>query len=399
MNRRLRLLAPWCATVLAAASPGQCVVGVNSALAFASPQTARTPATTTLASATDLTVEACVRVDAVFGEGVFVQASPVAAVAPRPFRFGVTSFGVLSFRLDGASFAVDGTTPLQGTGWRHVAAVRDFGFVRLYVDGVQDGATATFTGALPSALVPIWFGRDAAGAQLLGALDDVRLWTVARTPSDLLATRFTPPIGGEPGLVGAWRFDEGAGQFAANSALSTGPALDATLGATPAPGIDDPTWTFGDVPPSLYCAPCPAPPCGQVNAPCASLTLGGVGANAQGPLTVVAAPGSVLVVDWTGPPGRPVALFASAALVPGRSFFTPAFVVDLHLPSTVLIVDGATVGPPYVLDASGHAAQTWVVPTPALGIMLFLQGLVDDAALTCSGGLGAMTTASFALVL
>jgi hypothetical protein len=66
--------------------------------------------------------------------------------------------------------------------------------------------------------VPLQFGRESNGFQVYnGGLDEFRLWNVARTQPAIQATMSSQLAGSEPGLVGYWRFNEGAGTSVADS--------------------------------------------------------------------------------------------------------------------------------------------------------------------------------------
>lgn len=79
--------------------------------------------------------------------------------------------------------------------WNHVAAVRDGGNLRLYLNGVQEGSAA-ISGALnsPSIETRIGVGQNGAGILgpgFLGYIDDARITKgVCRYPG---GTTFTPP--------------------------------------------------------------------------------------------------------------------------------------------------------------------------------------------------------------
>jgi hypothetical protein len=89
--------------------------------------------------------------------------------------------------------------------WYHLALTYDGADLKLYVDGVEVGNTASAAGLL-------W---DSSGAWTLGAreeggvfvdemdgmIDEVRIWNVARTATEIDAARCTPLDGTEPGLV------------------------------------------------------------------------------------------------------------------------------------------------------------------------------------------------------
>jgi hypothetical protein len=60
-------------------------------------------------------------------------------------------------------------------------------------------------------------GRESANwLQYGGALDEVRLWNVARTPAELQLWLGAEVSGVEPGLVAYWRFNEGLGTTVAD---------------------------------------------------------------------------------------------------------------------------------------------------------------------------------------
>jgi hypothetical protein len=70
-----------------------------------------------------------------------------------------------------------------------------------------------------------------------GMVDEVRVWNVVRSGAQILANYQHPLAGGEPGLVGYYRFDEGAGQVVVDSSSA---GNDGVLGASATAGTDDP---------------------------------------------------------------------------------------------------------------------------------------------------------------
>jgi hypothetical protein len=57
-----------------------------------------------------------------------------------------------------------------------------------------------------------------------------RLWSIVRSPAEITSTLHKTLIGNEPGLVGYWKFDEGAGITSLDSSPSK---MDATLISSP----------------------------------------------------------------------------------------------------------------------------------------------------------------------
>jgi hypothetical protein len=76
-----------------------------------------------------------------------------------------------------------------------------------------------------------------------GVIDEVRIWNTARTASQIQTNAFRTLTGSEPGLMGYWRFDEGAGGTTADA---SGHGFDGTVVPSTATG---PNWvdsTYAD---------------------------------------------------------------------------------------------------------------------------------------------------------
>ncbi len=114
-------------------------------------------------------------------------------------------------------------TLLQVGQWHHVAGVYDAqnGQVKVYVDGLEESVVPYADG------VRYLSGRDLklgsqnkaferAGRFLRGALDEVRIWNVARDADEILANMKVQLDGGPPGLIGYWQKNEGNGTSTAD---------------------------------------------------------------------------------------------------------------------------------------------------------------------------------------
>jgi Concanavalin A-like lectin/glucanases superfamily/Bacterial Ig-like domain (group 2) len=136
--------------------------------------------------------------------------------------------------------------PLPANVWQHVAATFNVGTLKLYLNGTLD---RTITGArvpLPS-IQPLAFGREGDNPAFTfnGLIDEVRLWSVARSSGDLAATKDVRLLGTESGLVGYWPFDEGSGQVVTDR---SGHGNNGELGMNTVPDSWDPTWSAGGAP-------------------------------------------------------------------------------------------------------------------------------------------------------
>ena len=96
--------------------------------------------------------------------------------------------------------------------WCHMAMVSGRGGMRFYLNGVlvsQNGYEGSFAAIGPSA--DNYLGKSSwrENAYFRGQLDEVRVWSVARSAAEIRAGMQQPLHGSEKGLVGLWNFDAG----------------------------------------------------------------------------------------------------------------------------------------------------------------------------------------------
>ena len=150
-----------------------------------------------------------------------------------------------------------------------------------------------------------------------GEIDEVMVWNVARTPTQILADRRGHALA-QPGMLAYFKFNEGAGQTTANL-VTGGPT--GTLGATTAVEARDPQWTNSNV----LAAPADlaAPALSLSVAPNPSLGATTISYSLAAPmvvrLTVLDATGRevALLVEGTQAAGTHTVPFGSAALPTG----------------------------------------------------------------------------------
>lgn len=164
------------------------------------------------------------------------------SVAGGRVRFG-TGRGDPPLGSDTESTIEGNAVVLDGT-WRHIACVRDIatGRKRIFVDGVLDFESVALlsfddlsypNGGVPGSVTP-WNPYIVLGAEkhdagssfpsFRGWMDELRIWSVARSPEEIAASRqlVLPP--GTPGLVGQYRFEEGSGTVVADSSGAGSPS-------------------------------------------------------------------------------------------------------------------------------------------------------------------------------
>ena len=113
---------------------------------------------------------------------------------------------------DGVSFdgKVTSTGLLQLNQWYHIAAVNDNNTHKLYINGVE----TALNGAAHTVYAnsnPVRIGSDYASRYFDGNIDEVRLWNVARSESEIVGTMNTVLTGQENGLVAWYDFNQGDG--------------------------------------------------------------------------------------------------------------------------------------------------------------------------------------------
>ncbi|MHC4549881.1 MAG: LamG-like jellyroll fold domain-containing protein [Planctomycetota bacterium] len=164
-------------------------------------------------------------------DGDFVNGWRLGQGPTPPFHFSVDGAG-------GTRQALGGPGPTAAT-WHHVAGVYDsaLGTTRLYVDGVLEATDASGAAGAATPTADLVFATYAQANYLQGVLDEVRLWSTARSEADLARDRYRALTGNEPGFVGYWRLDEPFGQGLADLSPN---ANTGSLGADGNAAPDDP---------------------------------------------------------------------------------------------------------------------------------------------------------------
>ncbi|MCS6853203.1 MAG: hypothetical protein NZ523_00395, partial [Elioraea sp.] len=107
--------------------------------------------------------------------------------------------------------------------WSHVAGVIDRanGRMRVLVDGVERASVAIRAGQAVSATAPLLIGHapetQATYDLFVGRIDEVRLWSVARSNAEIAAAKDAPLSGPQPGLVLRLPLDESSGRSASDA--------------------------------------------------------------------------------------------------------------------------------------------------------------------------------------
>ncbi|MCK8604331.1 LamG domain-containing protein [Desulfoferrobacter suflitae] len=153
--------------------------------------------------ATSYTIEAWIKPEAFTWLGGIVSKYHSVEANGYTLRLGMNG----SF--DGINFDGMETTGgvLQVGVWHHVAAVNDNGTRRVYINGVEQGLTGSAITVVANS-DPMKIGSD-YGRPFNGAIDEVRIWSVARTREQIIANRGSTVDETSTGLAAYYRFDQG----------------------------------------------------------------------------------------------------------------------------------------------------------------------------------------------
>lgn len=237
--------------------PDECeIAGGGSALDFdGSDDWVRIPRTPLLEPTDELTIEVWIRADSIGS----TNNSRIVRIA-NSFGAGYilswrqSGSSKLELRIDsasgGACRATDPTPVTTYFGqWIHVAGVYSAtqDICKLYVDG-ELKADKPAVGTLRYSGSDLFIGNHVeSGEDFDGLIDEVRIWNVARTASEIMDAKDDALLGDEAGLVGYWRFNETEGQIAFDSSPH---GHDGMLGANADPLGDgrDPQWSSEGAP-------------------------------------------------------------------------------------------------------------------------------------------------------
>ena len=141
---------------------------------------------------------------------------------------------------DGAD-KITGNSGISAGEWTHVALTRsNNNTLTAYINGVED-ATSNWSGAfIPKA---IGRGNRSFLGMYGGEMDEVRLWNIARSESEINQNFDKTNVSGA-GLIGYWDFDEGGQVIQDSSSLGN----NGSLGSNTNSSNDDPIRVISDVP-------------------------------------------------------------------------------------------------------------------------------------------------------
>ena len=146
-------------------------------------------------------------------------------------------------RLYAYGIRVTANTPLEADTWGHIAITRSGSDLTVYVNGVKD-ATGKWNGSLSIKAI----GRGNRGFAK-GMLDEIRIWQLARTETEISNSYNTSIDPIVAGLIGYWSFNK-THQIITDASFF---ANHGSLGANTSVGTDDPVRLVSTAPITENC--------------------------------------------------------------------------------------------------------------------------------------------------
>ena len=117
----------------------------------------------------------------------------------------------------------DNTAPSTGS-WNHIAFTWETNsdIIKTFINGNQSPNTKTFNGPIGQPSENLNIGRkEQNGWYFNGRIDDITIWNVAKTQTEIQGYMNSNPNGNESGLVGFWDLDENSGSTIIDNSSNT----------------------------------------------------------------------------------------------------------------------------------------------------------------------------------
>jgi len=133
--------------------------------------------------------------------------------------------------------------------WHHLVCTYDGTTIRIYQDGQPIASQVHSYGGPTMEVIRAMLGWYWPEFYLGGTIDEVSVWNVVRSKSEIAMDSLRCISGMEPGLAGLWRLDEGDQQVVTDS---SGNNNHGWLGSNGTVQDSDPLWVLSDAPLPCY---------------------------------------------------------------------------------------------------------------------------------------------------
>jgi hypothetical protein len=156
----------------------------------------------------DMSIEAWFKMDS--NPGDWVRIVGKGSPGPRNYGLWYHPSGVFLFQQYGSGVHVSINQPVVQGKWYHMAATKQGGLTKLFINGVLVSTANGGTNPATSA-DPLTIGYAGFHAYHRGQIDEVRLWNAARTNQEILDNYNVGLSGTENGLLAYYNMEEGQG--------------------------------------------------------------------------------------------------------------------------------------------------------------------------------------------
>ena len=129
------------------------------------------------------------------------------------WRIALTGDGKVNFACGGTSFgSVTSNASVIDGNWHHLAFTFNGSNAIIYIDGVQN-ASISGTGSMNNSAYNVAIGENlqATGRYYTGSMDEVRIWNIARSATEISGAKNCELSGSESGLLAYYKFNQGMG--------------------------------------------------------------------------------------------------------------------------------------------------------------------------------------------
>ncbi|EFA80613.1 hypothetical protein PPL_06552 [Heterostelium album PN500] len=166
------------------------------------------------------------------------------------WRIVINENGLIIFIIDngfGSYKTISSTTQILDGNWHHVAAIRRSGSLEIWLDAVK--LTTTTSGSNLSAkstntllIGANYYTNQPNEPHFVGSIEDITIWNVAISQTQISNTMYKNIVGNEPNLVGYWPFDN---NFNDKSSTGNNGASTGTINFVPSTLSSNIGWSFG----------------------------------------------------------------------------------------------------------------------------------------------------------
>jgi hypothetical protein len=167
------------------------------------------------------------------------------------FSPSVQNGNICIYEAGGSTIYIQSSSSVGDSKCHHIAYVRSGSMGEAFIDGVSMGTIPTGTAIASNDRISLGQEWDNAASSdfFNGNIDELRIWNVARTQSEIQSNMSTTFTGSEPGLIAYYNFDQGitAGNNTGITTLNdlSPNNLDGTLTNFGLTGVTS-NWIFGN---------------------------------------------------------------------------------------------------------------------------------------------------------